>query len=110
MALEIALNVGTGIIILQKPFIGNRELSHSIFNLYWPQRDRTAIRIMTAVRRDLVNKIIVEHKTDLVNHPYFMLLEIRDLNLSKKPRKKTRVLNVYNNRVKQACIWTSNTS
>ncbi len=52
MALETALNIGAGIVMLQEPFLGNRELSHSTFKLYWPQGDRTAIRVMTVVRRD----------------------------------------------------------
>ena len=34
MALETALNIGAGIVILQELFIGDRELSHSAFNLY----------------------------------------------------------------------------
>ncbi len=110
MALETALNIGAGIVMLQEPFLGNWELSHSAFNLYWPQEDRTAIRVMTAVRRDLEDKIVVEDSRDLVNHLYFMLLEIRDLDLSKKPGRKTRVLNVYDNQVGQGCTWTGNTS
>ena len=31
---------------------------------------------MTAVRKELVDKIIIDYRTNLVNHPYFMLLEI----------------------------------
>lgn len=80
IALETALNIGAGVVMLQEPFIGNQELFHSAFNFYWPQRDRTATRTMIAVRKDLLDKIVVEHRTDLVNHPYFILLEIRDLN------------------------------
>ncbi len=110
MALEIALNIGARIVMLQELFIGNREPSYSTFNLYWPQGDRTAIRVMTAMRRDLVNKIVVEHRTDLVNDLYFILLEIWDLDLSKKPGRKTRVLNVYDNQVGQRYTWTGNTS
>ena len=75
--------------MLQEPFIGGQELSYNAFNLYWLQGDRTAIRVITVVRRNLVDKIVIEHKTDLVNHPYFMLLEIWDLDLSKKPGRKT---------------------
>ncbi len=52
MVLEIAMNIGVGIMMLQKPFIRNRELSYSAFNLYWPQGDRTSIRDMMAVKRD----------------------------------------------------------
>ncbi len=62
MALETALSIGAGIVMLQEPFIGNRELCHSAFNFYWPQGNRTEIRAMTAVRRDLQDKIVVEHR------------------------------------------------
>ena len=34
MALETTLNIGTGITLLQKPFIGNRKLAHRAFNFY----------------------------------------------------------------------------
>ena len=36
MALETALSIKAGIVMLQEPFIGNREISHSAFNFYWP--------------------------------------------------------------------------
>ncbi len=95
MALETALSIGAGIVMLQKPFIGIREISHSAFNLYWPQAERKEIRVMTAVREELTDKIVVEHKTDLINHPYVMLLEICELDPgSKKPGRKTRVVSL----------------
>ena len=34
MALETALSIGAGIIMVQELFIGNWEISHSKFNLY----------------------------------------------------------------------------
>ena len=34
MALEVALDIGIGIIMLQKLFISNRELIYSTFNFY----------------------------------------------------------------------------
>ena len=106
MALETALGIGAGMIMLQEPFIGNRELCQSAFNLYWPQGERSEIRVMTAIRKDLTNKIMVEHRTDLVSHPYFVLLEIRELDQqSKRPGRKTRALNVYDNRVGRGCTW-----
>ena len=53
---------------------------------------------MTAVKKDLGDKIMVDHRTNLIHHPYFMLLEICELNpRSKKPGRKTRVVNVYDN-------------
>lgn len=36
IALKTALSVGAGIVIVQELFIGNREISYSGFNFYWP--------------------------------------------------------------------------
>ena len=53
---------------------------------------------MTAVKKTLVNKIVVDHKTNLINHPYFMLLEIQEMDpQSKKLGKKIRIVNAYDN-------------
>lgn len=50
------------------------------------------------VIKELVNKILVENKTDLVNHPYFLILDIGDINTQlNKPISQTRVVNTYNN-------------
>lgn len=35
MVLEIALIVEAGIVMIQEPFITNREILHSGFNFYW---------------------------------------------------------------------------
>ena len=35
---------------------------------------------MTTVKKNLIDKIVVDHGTDFVNHLYFMLLEIRKLD------------------------------
>ena len=106
MALETTLSIGAGMVIIQELFIGNREICHSGFNSYWPQKKRKEIRIMTEIRNDLANKIWLDHRTDLINHPYFMLLEIRKLDTrSKRPGRKTRVINMYENRVGSGRIW-----
>lgn len=60
---------------------------------------------MTAMTKNLADKIVINHRTDLINHLYFMLLEIQELDpQSKRPGKKTRVVNVYDNRVERSCI------
>lgn len=35
---------------------------------------------MRKVRKDLTDVIVIGHKTDLINQPYFILLEILDLD------------------------------
>lgn len=102
LALETALSIGAGIVMLQQPFIGTWEINHMAFNLYWSQAGRKEIRFMTVVRKELTDKIVVEHRTDLINHPYVMLLEIRELDpRSKKPARKTQIVNVYDHRVER---------
>ena len=65
---------------------------------------------MTAVRKNLLDKIIVKHRTDLINHSYFIFLKVRDLDQqSKWPRKKLQVFNIYNNQIRQGYIWAGNT-
>ncbi len=100
--METALSVKAGIVMVQEPFIGNREIFHGEFNFYCPQGERKNIRVMTAVRKNLV----VDHRTDLVNHLYFMLLKLQKLDLrSKRPRRKTRVVNAYDNRMGRGYTW-----
>lgn len=50
---------------------------------------------MILLRRDLGDLIKVDQRTDLVHHPFFILLEISKLDLQfKKPGRKTRGVNV----------------
>lgn len=50
IALETALSIKAGIVILQKPFIGNQEISYSTFNYYWSQEKKSEIRLVTVIR------------------------------------------------------------
>lgn len=60
------------IVSLQEPFIGNKSTTtHSAFNVYLPQKLKNEARVLTSVKKDLVDKIIVDKRTDLVDHPYF---------------------------------------
>lgn len=35
---------------------------------------------MTEVKKDLRNKMIVKYKTNMVKHPYLIIVEIQDLD------------------------------
>lgn len=58
------------------PFIDSQELRQSKFNFYCQKRETNDIRVMTVVRKNLVYKIVIDHKIDLISHLYFRLLEI----------------------------------
>lgn len=58
-----------------------------------------------------MNKIVVNHKTVFINYLYFMLLEIQELDpQSKRLGGKTRIVNIYDNRIRRGCIWNDRTS
>ncbi len=103
-ALETSLSIGAGIACLQQLFIGNRSISHSAFNFYWPRGLRNEAQVLTAVKKELVSRIVVDKMTDLVDHTYFLALDIRDIDSRKNKRERqTKVVNSYDNRVGQGC-------
>ena len=109
-SLETALSIGAGIVCLQKPFIGRKSFAHSTFNFHWPGRLKTEARVLIAVKKELMGKIIVENRTDLIDHPYFLALDIRDMDSQlTKPARPTRVVNAYENQVGQRYTWQGNT-
>lgn len=52
--------------------------------------------MLTVVKKELTNRIIVENKSDLVDYLYFLALDIWEINnKSENSTKQTRVGNVY---------------
>ncbi|EED11665.1 hypothetical protein TSTA_108510 [Talaromyces stipitatus ATCC 10500] len=91
-ALEAALQAGAGIACLQEPPVrGKYQISHPGFLFYWPEGPREHARVVTAIRRDLVRELVVEARTDLGNHPYFMVVDVLEQG------RRTRIVNCYDN-------------
>lgn len=89
------------------------EISHLGFNLYWPSGtdSRKDMRVLTAVRKDIVSQIIIENRTDLVSHPYCMVLDIKELHpQSGKSLRKTRIVNLYDNKIGSGQLWEGPTN
>ena len=87
-------------VCIQEPFLGNRSIAHSGFNLYWPfgTDNRKDMRVLMVVRKDILSKVVVENRTDLVSHPYCMIFDVKELHTqSGKCLRKTRVVNLYDN-------------
>lgn len=38
------------------------------------------MQVLITVRKNILNKVIVENQTDLVNHLYYIVLDIREFN------------------------------
>ena len=85
-----------GVIYIQEPFIGTRDIQHNGFSLHWPGGERKDARVLTAIRKDLANRVVVEKRSDLVDHPYVIMLDIKDFNTNTRlPTRCTRVVNIY---------------
>ena len=64
------------------------------------------MRVLTVVRRDILNKVLIENRTDLVSHPYCLVLDIKELHpISGRVLRKTRVINLYDNKVGRGQLW-----
>lgn len=98
MILETRISIGARIVMIQESFIGSQEIYYSGFNFYWSPKQKNKIQVITAVRKDLRNKIMVDHRIDLIHYSNFILLKICKLNLqSKKLKRKMQVVNIYDN-------------
>lgn len=102
------------VVCIQEPFLGSRNISHSRFNLYWPSGTdkRRDMRVFTAVRKDIVNQVTVENRSDLTSHPYCLILDLKETypESSKKLPRKTRVVNVYDNKLREGYPWQRSTT
>lgn len=106
-ALETGLQQGAEIICTQEPLVRS-EYSHPGYVLYWPEQGvRKDHRVMTAVRRDIANTYAIEARTDLINHPYFLVLDIWELapGQARKRVRRTRIVNCYDNWLGRGRPW-----
>lgn len=100
--LEAGLGLTIAVICIQKPFLRNQSISHSRFNPYWPFGTgiRKDMLVLRAVQKDILNKVIIENRTNLVNHLYCIILDIKEFHpVSGKHIRKTRVVNLYDNKL-----------
>jgi hypothetical protein len=100
-AFEIGLTLNAAFICLQEPYIDIHSFSYLGYKIRWPEKGKNSEkRVLIAIRKDLLAKIITESRSDLVNHPYFLAIDIWELHSqSKKKMRKTRLINCYDARI-----------
>ena len=63
------------------------------------------MRVLIIVKKDILNKVIIENRTDLISHLYCIIFDIRERNpTSRKYSRKSRVVSLYNNKIGNRCI------
>jgi hypothetical protein len=98
-ALETGLALKAEIVCLQEPYIGVNSVTHGGYVILWPETGpKDKKRVMIAIQKDLLNRLIIEPKTDLINHPYALALDIWDIHhITRKKIRRTRLINIYDN-------------
>lgn len=89
-------------------FLEKKNLVYVRFNLYWLVEiyDCKDNYIFIVVRKDLLIKTILENQTDQVRHPYGIVLDIKKVEIHAKwQMRKSRIVNVYNNKVVERQTW-----
>lgn len=73
-------------ICIQELFLGNQNIAYAGFNLYWLSGidDQKDIRVLIAVKKDILNKLIIENRTGLVRHLYCIILDMTKCNLGSR--------------------------
>jgi hypothetical protein len=111
-AFEAGLQLGAGLVCLQEPYVA-KELQHPGFVTYWPEKgERKEQRAAIGVRRDLLTKLNFDLRTDLVSHPYVIAVDIWELDNSvwKRRIRRTRVVNCYDNWIRENRSWQGESS
>ena len=58
------------------------------------------MRVLTAVRKDILNKVIINNWINLASYLYYYVLDIKKLySRFRKILRKIRVVNLYDNKV-----------
>jgi hypothetical protein len=75
--LETGLTLKTEIVCLQKPYIEINNITHGGYTILWPETElRDKKKILIIIRKDLQNNLIIKPRTDLINYPYALTLDI----------------------------------
>jgi hypothetical protein len=98
-ALETGLALKAEIVCLQEPYIGINNITHGGYTILWPETGlKDKKRVLIIIRKDLQNNLIIELRTNLINHPYALALDIWDIHyIIRKKIRRTRLINVYDN-------------
>ena len=58
------------------------------------------MRVLIAVKKDILDKDIIDNQTDLISHFYCLYLDIKEFDWkSGKSPRKTRIINLYDNKI-----------
>lgn len=69
------------------------------------------MQVLIVVKKNILNKVIIENRIDFVNYPYCIILDTKELNqVLRQYLRRTRIVNLYDNKIGWGCIWQRSNS
>lgn len=64
-------------------------------------------RIAAGIAINTMGRLILDARTDIIDHPYIIVLDIWELNRQReKMKRRTRLVNNYNNNIRADQVWS----
>lgn len=106
---ERAKKVDADLVCLQEPYVGRGVTSHPAYEIRWGMiGERKQQQVVIEILVTPQNRIIVEARTDIINHSYIQALNIWELEERRGKKKSSMgVLNVYDNHLQTDQAWTA---
>lgn len=104
--LQVGKEIGAEILCLQEPYIGSGGMSHPTYDFrYSNLGEQRQERVALGVKKDSRGRIMVETRSDLIDYPYIQVVDVWELDSQRKKKRKTRIVNVYDNWVGRDQVW-----
>lgn len=106
---QVGVEIGAEIIYLQESYIGAESLIHPAYEFRLSKIGELRQQQFTVdIKMDIAERIIVESRSDIIDHPYIQVMDVQELDSIKKKKKRTRTANLYDNGVRENLIWHGN--
>ena len=74
--------------------------------IIWLKNERKDARILTAVRRNILNRIVVDNKSDLKSYLYIIIVDVRRNDLiNRELGRRIRIVNIYDQNLGREYIY-----
>lgn len=103
---QVGKEIGAEILCLQEPYIGLGGMSHPAYDLRFSTVGQIRQqRVALGIKKDVGGRLMAETRSDLVDHPYIQVVDVWELDIHKKKKRRTRIVNVYDNWVGRGQLW-----
>ena len=64
--------------------------------IIWLESERKDAKVLTTIKRNILNRIIVDNKSDLGSHLYIIIINIKRNDLiNRELKRRTKIINIY---------------